>query len=112
MFEWETVVLAFEARSCSKSAKKRKFHFPPQQDVFICVENGDLYESEGIRFADIETAARFSREFTLPETSRVTPFGFHKHRGKNHSYPRFPSKITMAGRTVKSLLVNGLAVQE
>lgn len=74
------------------------------EDVFICVENGEEYESAGIRFADVETAARFSREFTLPETSWVTPFGFHKHRDKNRFYPRFPSKITTAGRAVKNLL--------
>jgi hypothetical protein len=75
------------------------------EDVFICVENGEEYESAGIRFADIETAAKFSREFILPETRWVTPFGFHKHRALNRFFPRFPSQMTMANRAFKNLLL-------
>ena len=47
------------------------------EDGFLCVHKGDILEDNGIRFAPIEIAAKFSTELTVPET--VESFGKHKY---------------------------------
>ena len=51
------------------------------EDGFICCHNRHIYEENGCKFADINTAAKFSEETILPETKNNISFGFH---GKNH----------------------------
>ena len=53
------------------------------EDGFICCPNRHIYEQNGCKFADINVAAKFSHETTIPETNNIIPFGFH---GKNHYY--------------------------
>ena len=49
----------------------------PHEDGFLCVHSRDFLEQNGIRFAPVELAARFSTELTVPET--VKSFGGHKY---------------------------------
>jgi len=47
------------------------------EDGFICVHHRQELEEQGIKFAPVELAARFSTELTVPET--VKSFGGHKY---------------------------------
>ena len=47
------------------------------EDGFLCVHSRDELEKNGIKFAPIEMAAKFSTEVTVPET--VQSFGKHKY---------------------------------
>ena len=47
------------------------------EDGFLCVHNRELLEKNGIKFAPVEVAAKFSTELTVPET--VESFGKHKY---------------------------------
>ena len=47
------------------------------EDGFLCVHSGDVLEANGIKFAPIEVAAKFSTELVVPET--VESFGKHKY---------------------------------
>ena len=49
----------------------------PHEDGFLCVHSGEILEANGIRFAPIDIAAKFSTEVTVPET--VESFGKHKY---------------------------------
>ena len=49
----------------------------PHEDGFLCVHYGELLEENGIRFAPIEIAAKFSTEVVVPES--VESFGKHKY---------------------------------
>lgn len=59
------------------------------EDGFICTKIKHLLEAEGMRFAPIEVAARFSHEKPLPETKGIKPFVFHKWEENNKNYPKF-----------------------
>ena len=48
------------------------------EDGNICVHNRHLFERRGCTFADVETAALFSREQWVPERRFRSTFGFHK----------------------------------
>ena len=61
------------------------------EDGFICVKINHLLEEEGMRFAPIELAVRFSQETPLPEGNGIKPFVFHKWMGSNSNYPKFGS---------------------
>lgn len=47
------------------------------EDGFLCVHYRDELEEQGIQFAPVEVAARFSTELTVPETTKS--FGGHKY---------------------------------
>lgn len=49
----------------------------PHEDGFLCVHYREVLENDGVRFAPVELAARFSTELTVPET--VKSFGGHKY---------------------------------
>jgi len=49
----------------------------PHEDGFLCVHNRKLLEDDGIKFAPVQVAARFSTELPVPETT--TSFGGHKY---------------------------------
>ena len=53
------------------------------EDGNICVHNRHLFEKNGMEFAPIEVAARFSQEIQMPETRDIIPFGFHRYLPKN-----------------------------
>jgi hypothetical protein len=59
------------------------------EDSFICVRFRRTMLEHGIKYAPIETAARFGREETLPETKDAVPFLFHKWSGLNKNYKCF-----------------------
>jgi hypothetical protein len=61
----------------------------PHEDGFLCVQHGSLLEKNGIKFAPLEVAAIFSREYPIPENKNVEPFLFHKWVGENKQYPNF-----------------------
>jgi len=48
------------------------------EDGNICVHNRHLYEENGIKFAPLEVALRFSVEQKVPEYENKKTFGFHK----------------------------------
>lgn len=59
------------------------------EDGFICTKIKHLIEAEGMRFAPLEIAVKFSHEYPLPETTGIKPFVFHKWFGANKQYPKF-----------------------
>ncbi len=59
------------------------------EDIFLCCMNKCALENAGMRFAPVEVAAQFGREHTIPETTGVTPFLFHKWWDENGDFPRF-----------------------
>lgn len=81
---------------------KRLLSFPSQQNIpwedtfgyfhedgFICTKIKHLIEADGMRFAPLEIACRFSHEYPIPEIIGIKPFVFHKWFGDNKRYPRF-----------------------
>jgi hypothetical protein len=61
----------------------------PHEDGFLCVQHRSLLEQNGIKFAPLEIATIFSREYPVPENKNVEPFLFHKWIGENKKYPNF-----------------------
>ena len=61
----------------------------PHEDGFLCVQQRSLLEKNGIKFAPVEVAALFAREYPIPENKNVEPFLFHKWVGENKKYPNF-----------------------
>lgn len=59
------------------------------EDGFICCKIRHLLEAEGMTIAPLEVAKYFGHEHMIPETEGITPFLFHKWRGKNAEYPKF-----------------------
>lgn len=51
----------------------------PHEDGFLCVHNRDELEKNGIKFAPLEIALKFSRELPVPERTDNDTFGFHKY---------------------------------
>jgi len=50
------------------------------EDGNICVHNRHIFERNGVKFAPVDVAARFSHEIPTPETKLVKkPFGFHRY---------------------------------
>lgn len=87
-------------------ARKAGIPFVPckgshNEDYLICCVNRKTYLEHGCRFAGVETARYFAHEYSVPEITGITPFGFHQHHDRNRRYPRFPSKlgISLAKRT-------------
>jgi len=53
------------------------------EDGFFVCHHRSLFLSEGIKYAPLEVAVKFSHEVQIPETLGITPFGFH---GKGSHY--------------------------
>lgn len=64
------------------------------EDIFLCAMNKCQMEDDGLRFAPIEVARFFGREHTIPETTGMNPFVFHKWWDENSNYPRFVNPKT------------------
>lgn len=84
------------------------------EDGFLCAVNKNLLEEEGILFAPLELACKFSREEPIPENKGIDPFAFHKWKGENKLFPRFTNKERFDmkfWRAIKKLfkvLINGV----
>lgn len=61
----------------------------PHEDGFLCAQHKVLLESKGIKFAPLEIAVHFGREYQLPENIGISPFLFHKWQGENKYFPNF-----------------------
>ena len=59
------------------------------EDLFICVKNKHIFESEGMKFAPLETAKYFSHEASIEEIKGIRPFAFHGYFGNNFKNKRF-----------------------
>ncbi len=59
------------------------------EDIFLCAMSRVEMEKDGIEFAPIEVARYFGREHTMPETTGIDPFIFHKWWDENADYPHF-----------------------
>lgn len=59
------------------------------EDIFLCCMCKCEMEKAGLKFAPIEVARYFGREHTLPETTGMDPFIFHKWWDENASFPKF-----------------------
>ena len=47
------------------------------EDGNVCVHNRHIFQKEGMKYAPVDVAVRFSQETRVPEAEGVTPFGFH-----------------------------------
>lgn len=54
------------------------------EDGNICVHNRHIFEMHGCKFADLETACRFSKEQPITQRRFRSTFGFHKHIPVRH----------------------------
>jgi len=58
-------------------------------DLFICVKNKHIFESNGMKFAPLDTAKYFGHEAVIPEIKGIRPFVFHDYFGENYKNKRF-----------------------
>ena len=61
----------------------------PNEDGYLCAQHKVLLESKGVKFAPLEVAIHFGREFPIPENKGISPFLFHKWEGENKHFPNF-----------------------
>lgn len=61
----------------------------PHEDGFLCAQHKVMLQQNGIKFAPLETAIFFSREYRIKENIGVEPFIFHKWKGENSKFPNF-----------------------
>lgn len=59
------------------------------EDGYLCVQNRDILQKNGIKFADFQSSLNFSREKTLIQNIGLKPFAFHKWSGMNLFFPCF-----------------------
>ncbi|MBT3799608.1 MAG: hypothetical protein HOG05_00505 [Bacteroidetes bacterium] len=71
------------------------------EDGFIAVHNRHILQDEGIKFAPLSIAVRFSREKPIFENSGVDPFVFHKWEGENGKYPCFGEQKTFLYKVIR-----------
>jgi len=72
-----------------KNIKWKADHDFFHEDGFLCVLSRHLLIKEGIEFAPLSVACKFSHEKPIPELKGVKPFLFHKWEGNNKDYPKF-----------------------
>lgn len=66
------------------------FHGLWHEDGYICVNMRHIFEAHGCKFAPIEVAKYFGREYEVLENKDIEKtFTFHKHFGRNINYPNF-----------------------
>jgi hypothetical protein len=66
-------------------AKEGFFH----EDGYLCVVKRHLLIGNGVEFAPLDIACKFSHEIPIPELKGIRPFAFHKWKGENKMYPKF-----------------------
>ncbi|MCL2799290.1 MAG: hypothetical protein FWD54_03305 [Endomicrobia bacterium] len=59
------------------------------EDLFICVKNKHILESNGMKFAPLEIAKYFAHEASIDEIKGIRPFAFHDYFGNNFKNKRF-----------------------
>jgi len=47
------------------------------EDGNVCVHNRHIFLKEGMKYAPVDVAVRFSQETRVPEAEGIIPFGFH-----------------------------------
>ena len=52
----------------------------PHEDGWLCCHKREILEDNGIKFAPLEVAVKFSRELPIPELKDMNTFGFHKYK--------------------------------
>lgn len=77
-----------EMRLSWETANHGYFH----EDGFLSVQYRHLLQANGISYAPLDVACKFSREKTIAENAKIHPFAFHKWEGANRRYPKFSSK--------------------
>lgn len=55
----------------------RSYYGNTNEDGFLCVHNRKTLQEHGVKFAPIEIAAHFSREYNFPENEGLKTFAFH-----------------------------------
>lgn len=74
------------------------------EDGFLCAVKRHILIENGIEFAPLDIACKFSHETPIPEIKGIKPFVFHKWEGKNKHYPKFGRyNITIVGKIIKKL---------
>jgi len=73
------------------------------EDGFLCVKNRHILQKNGIKYAPLQVACKFSHEKLIPETKGIKPFAFHKWEGANSVYPRFTKKEKMRKKIFRGL---------
>lgn len=56
----------------------KSYYGNTNEDGFLCVHNRRLLEENGIKFAPLDVAKYFSREFDIPENEGIETFAFHQ----------------------------------
>lgn len=56
----------------------RSYYGNTNEDGFLCVHNRKELEIKGIKFAPLELAIHFSKEYDIPENIGLKTFAFHK----------------------------------
>jgi hypothetical protein len=68
----------------------KPFHGFYNEDGYVSVNMRHVFEENGCRFAPLEVARYFGREYDIPENENIEKtFVFHKHQGRNKIYPNF-----------------------
>jgi hypothetical protein len=56
----------------------RSYYGNTNEDGFLCVHNRDTLKDHGIRFAPLDVAKYFSKEWEIPENKDIETFAFHE----------------------------------
>jgi hypothetical protein len=74
------------------------------EDGFLCAIKRHILAQNGIKFAPLRVACKFSHETPIPETKGIKPFAFHKWAGANKNYPKFGRYNTsILGKLIKKI---------
>lgn len=74
------------------------------EDGFLCVQHRHTLQSQGIKYAPLAAACRFSHEKPIPEIRGIKPFAFHKWEGGNKDYPRFTKKTGLVKKLIRKFV--------
>jgi hypothetical protein len=55
----------------------KSYYGNTNEDGFLCCHNRDILKENGIKFAPLEVACRFSREHSIPDNEGIETFAFH-----------------------------------
>ena len=87
--------VSLRSRRLLESMDREKIPFEPwkgtySEDVLLCIKHRNRLEAQGLKFAPVELAAKFSHENDIAEWDGMKDtFMFHEWSGTNRRYPRF-----------------------
>ncbi len=87
--------VSLRSRRLLESMDREKIPFEPwkgtySEDVLLCIKHRNRLEAQGLKFAPVELAAKFSHENDITEWDGTKDtFMFHEWSGTNRRYPRF-----------------------